>query len=117
MVQGSDPSDNITFRAERYSLDYPAFEGRDLTPNGTVELDPAAVFEFRQAGGKESEVTLTWSSLPDETYHLRHAAFLGNPIWSSVSTQQAIGTLTHFTDTDDARGNQSQSFYQVVAEP
>ena len=117
MVQGSDPSDNITFRADRYSLDHPAFEGRDLTPNGTVELDPAAVFEFRQAGGKESEVTLTWSSLPDETYHLRHAAFLGNPIWSSVSTQQAIGTLTHFTDTDDARVNQSQSFYQVVAEP
>ena len=29
------------FRALRYSLDYPAFDGRDLTPQGVIELNPA----------------------------------------------------------------------------
>ena len=80
-----------------------------------MELDPAAVFEFRQAGRTQSEVTLTWASLPDETYRVRHTAFLENPTWTTASTQQAIGTLTHFTDTDPVRANQSPSFYQVVA--
>jgi hypothetical protein len=33
-------SSNLTFRAIKYPLDYTAFNGRDLTPNGTLELNP-----------------------------------------------------------------------------
>ena len=29
------------FRVEKYALDYPAFEGRDLTPSGTIESPPS----------------------------------------------------------------------------
>lgn len=32
--------DNLTFRMTRYAVDYPAFEGRDLSPQGYLELEP-----------------------------------------------------------------------------
>ncbi|WP_299129581.1 aryl-sulfate sulfotransferase [uncultured Winogradskyella sp.] len=40
-TQGNTPpTTNLTFRAIKYPLDYDGFIGRDLTPNGTVELNP-----------------------------------------------------------------------------
>ncbi len=33
-------NNNLTFRMDRYPLDYPAFEGKDLTPKGWIELEP-----------------------------------------------------------------------------
>ncbi|RMD73238.1 MAG: hypothetical protein D6818_05045, partial [Bacteroidetes bacterium] len=38
--QGTTITQNDIFRATRYAPDHPAFEGRDLTPQGPVELDP-----------------------------------------------------------------------------
>lgn len=35
---------NLTFRIKRYSSDYSAFEGRDLTPQGYLELEPNVEF-------------------------------------------------------------------------
>lgn len=35
---------NLTFRLKRYPIDFPAFEGRDLTPNGYLELEPNTTF-------------------------------------------------------------------------
>lgn len=43
LEDGQNP-DNVQtriFRALRYPLDYPAFNGRDLTPQGVIELNPA----------------------------------------------------------------------------
>ncbi len=40
MTQGVMPSQNSVFRVTRYASDYPAFEGRDLTPMGPLELEP-----------------------------------------------------------------------------
>jgi hypothetical protein len=39
-----DPTDldNRVFRATRFSPDFPAFDGRDLTPMGPIELSPVA---------------------------------------------------------------------------
>lgn len=37
-------SGNITFRIKRYPTSYAAFEGRDLTPIGYIELDPDTTF-------------------------------------------------------------------------
>ncbi len=40
-TQGSSPSpNNILFRAIKYAPDYPAFDGRDLTPGDPIELNP-----------------------------------------------------------------------------
>lgn len=40
LSQGETPILNIVFRAFKYSLDYPAFTGRDLTPGVPVEQNP-----------------------------------------------------------------------------
>lgn len=40
MTQGDSAQGNNVFQAYRYSPDYPAFIGRDLTPQGPIELDP-----------------------------------------------------------------------------
>ncbi len=42
LTQGDDPSGtgNTTFRAIKYSTDYDAFVGRDLTPSAPIELNP-----------------------------------------------------------------------------
>lgn len=39
-VQGDNPIFNAVFRAYRYAPDYPAFDGRDLTPGEVIELEP-----------------------------------------------------------------------------
>ncbi|WP_055435767.1 aryl-sulfate sulfotransferase [Lacinutrix algicola] len=39
LTQGDTPSNNLVFRAIKYSLDYPAFIGRDLTPGTTIEAN------------------------------------------------------------------------------
>jgi hypothetical protein len=38
LVQGLPPANNRVFRAKRYAPDHPAFAGRDLTPQGPIEL-------------------------------------------------------------------------------
>ena len=40
IAQGDNPIGNGTFRAYRYGPEYPAFEGRDLTPGDPVEGNP-----------------------------------------------------------------------------
>ncbi|MBU2928733.1 aryl-sulfate sulfotransferase [Winogradskyella psychrotolerans] len=41
-TQGSSPSSypNVSFRALKYDVDYPAFSGRDITPRDPIEFDP-----------------------------------------------------------------------------
>lgn len=39
VVQGTNANGNSSFRAYRYGLDYPGFEGIDLTPGGQLEID------------------------------------------------------------------------------
>ncbi|HMB71569.1 MAG TPA: T9SS type A sorting domain-containing protein, partial [bacterium] len=38
LIQESAPTNNRVFRAKRYAPDYAAFAGRDLTPQGPIEL-------------------------------------------------------------------------------
>lgn len=44
LADGENPDDfsTLLFRALRYAPDYPAFEGRDLTPQGVIETNPVA---------------------------------------------------------------------------
>jgi hypothetical protein len=39
-TQGQTPNGNSVFRIYRYASDYPAFEGKDLTPGAPVEKNP-----------------------------------------------------------------------------
>ncbi|MEM9720870.1 MAG: aryl-sulfate sulfotransferase [Bacteroidota bacterium] len=61
--QGTELSinQNITFRIERYDINYPAFEGRDLNPEEYWELNPNEDFCFQTTSnrsGLKSELTL-----------------------------------------------------------
>ena len=38
-TQGNDAGNNSVFRLPRYASDYPAFEGRDMTPGDVIEQD------------------------------------------------------------------------------
>ncbi len=38
--QGESVFNNAVFRVHRYAPDYPAFQGKDLTPSGPIELNP-----------------------------------------------------------------------------
>ncbi|AUC82347.1 hypothetical protein CW733_09460 [Lacinutrix sp. Bg11-31] len=40
LSQGDVSSGNFTFRAKKFSFDYPAFNGRDLTPGNPIEANP-----------------------------------------------------------------------------
>ncbi|MCK4978771.1 MAG: aryl-sulfate sulfotransferase [Candidatus Delongbacteria bacterium] len=42
-AQGQDPSDNRLFRCHRHRSDYPAFDGRDMKPQGYIEISPIIV--------------------------------------------------------------------------
>lgn len=39
-TQNDVATGNLTFRAEKYGVDYPAFTGRDLTPGLPIEINP-----------------------------------------------------------------------------
>ena len=39
-AQGTLQRDNLTFRAEKYAYNHPAFSGRDLSPGDPIELEP-----------------------------------------------------------------------------
>ncbi|MCI5081230.1 MAG: T9SS type A sorting domain-containing protein, partial [Saprospiraceae bacterium] len=44
-IQGDDSNlNNLTFRFKRYPSDYEAFDGKDLTPQGFIELNPDDTF-------------------------------------------------------------------------
>ncbi len=42
LVQGQKPTLNLMFEVKRYPPSYGAFEGRDLEPQGVIELEPIA---------------------------------------------------------------------------
>ncbi|MFT6152230.1 MAG: hypothetical protein ACJAY9_001630 [Flavobacteriales bacterium] len=39
LSQGDEPITNLIFRAHKFSTDYPAFQGRDMTPGDPIELN------------------------------------------------------------------------------
>jgi len=113
MIQGQGPQDNALFMVERYGLDYPAFQDKEITSYGTLERDPNALFLLGVAQLTEDEVGLEWTTIPDRTYGLQRSSSLGSPDWLGVSTQTAIGTISRFTDTNFYQPSRSPGFYRV----
>ncbi|MDA3838529.1 MAG: aryl-sulfate sulfotransferase [Candidatus Delongbacteria bacterium] len=42
-TQGTIPNSRASFRCHRHGFDYPAFDGKDLTPQGYIEINPITV--------------------------------------------------------------------------
>lgn len=71
-VQGSSPpSGNVLFRAIKYSLDYPAFTGRDLTPSQTIESN--------------SNITDCLVTLNNNTFNKINLSIFPNPTKNTIT--------------------------------
>ena len=81
---------------------------------GTDPNDPASSFRIietsRNANG---EITLTWPSAPDFTYHLEFTTVLDPPDWQPLADVPSAGAMTSYTDT--TAPGQVQRFYRATA--
>ena len=62
-------------------------------------------------------LNLSWTSLPSRTYTVLYGPTLGASSWTTISTNQSIGTLTSFSDTNSVRVGQPQGYYRVQLAP
>jgi hypothetical protein len=108
-----DQSMNAVFRVLRYGADYAGLIGRDLTPQGTLELPVDQTLRLLTTGVTPSGVQFSWSSLPFWNYAVLYKPNLDAPTWTNISTISSIGTLTTFTDTNSSRLSQPRGFYRV----
>ena len=108
---------NAVFRVNRYGLDFPAFAGRDLTPQGTLELPVDQSLRILGCSPSPSGVWISWSSLPGRTYLLLRTPSLTTPAWTTVATASSIGTVTFISDTNATTVAQQQGFYRVQLKP
>ena len=74
-------NNNLTFRAYKYSLDYPAFDGKDLEPKGYIELSPNE--EYCNELILSTEVTDEWT------------AVIPNPAVDMVKISWATGMMVN----------------------
>ena len=108
---------NAVFRVTRYATDHPGLLGRDLTPQGSIELPVDQTLRIVSSQGTVTSRQFNWSSLPDKNYAILYKATLATPSWTSIDTNRSIGTLTYFTETNAVRMNQSPGFYRVTQLP
>jgi hypothetical protein len=121
-------NDNLTFNVKRYLPDYPAFEGKSLTPTGFIELEPNEDFcnELTSVTNPETtapEVSIFPNPTQDglinvELHTLKGKAQveLFNAYGQRVATQQAEQLLLQFDLSEQAAGWYFLSVDGVVRE-
>jgi hypothetical protein len=62
--------ENQTFRFKRYPADFPAFDGRDLSPKGFIELDPDTLFCDLASPVSEVGRSIQFTLSPNPAYDL-----------------------------------------------
>jgi len=108
---------NAVFKVRRYATDYPGLLGKDLAPQGSIELPVEQTLGLLTTQVTPSGMWFNWSSLPDRNYAVLYKTTLDAPTWSSIATSRSLGTLTSFTDTNAARLSLPQGFYRVMRSP
>lgn len=108
MVQGSAPSSNSTFRAKRYAPDYPGLAGRDLTPQGPIELPVGTGAPLIAEGGH----LLLRPSYPNPARSATTLAFsLGEPGTARLDVYDVAGRLvTRVVDERLAAGEHRRTW-------
>jgi hypothetical protein len=115
LKQGDPPMPtNLIFRAYRYEPDYPGLSGRDLTPQGTIELDRAAAFRVIEVTRTESGRLLRWNSQTDRNYEVQFSADQSSGSWNGIGTLRAIGSSTTYLDSDPDRLKSPRGFYRIL---
>ena len=107
---------NAVFRVYRYAPDYAGLLGRDLTPQGTIELPvnkTLRMVAMAKASGS-SAFSISWVSLPELDYVVQYSPSLLSNSWTTIATVHSIGSLSTYIDTNSTRQSQSRGFYRVV---
>ncbi len=113
--QGDPPMPtNLIFRAYRYGPDYPGLSARDLTPQGTIELDRGAAFRVVDVTRTERGRLLHWNSQTDRHYEVQFSADQSSGSWIGIGTLNAIGTSTTYLDSDPDRLKSPRGFYRIL---
>jgi len=113
----SDQFMNAVFRIYRYGSDYAGLTGRDLTPQGNIELPVDQTLRVVAATATPSGLKLKWQSLPNRNYVVLYKPALDASTWSAIATNNSIGTLTSFMETNSMRLMQSEGFYRIILSP
>ena len=66
LSQGDTPIANVVFRAHKFSKDYPAFNGRDLTPGDPIELN-FDISSCQTLGVNQFEISNSLNLYPNPT--------------------------------------------------
>jgi hypothetical protein len=108
---------NAVFRVTRYPTNYTGLLGRDLTPQGTIEIPQNQTLKLVSIERSPGYAQFAWSSLPSQNYAVLYKATLSAPAWTSIATNRSVGTVTYFSDTNAARLAQPQGYYKVLQLP
>jgi hypothetical protein len=111
----SDQYMNAVFRVYRYAPDYAGLVGRDLTPQGSIELPINKTLRMTSLtrASDASALSISWVSLPELDYSVQYSPSLLPGTWTTIATFQSIGALSTFTDTDPIRLSLPRGFYRV----
>ncbi|MEO5905684.1 MAG: aryl-sulfate sulfotransferase [Saprospiraceae bacterium] len=82
--QGETPLNNTTFRMKRYPVDYSAFDGRDLSSQGYLELNPDTAY---------CELLI---SATDHTSHQQDVLLYPNPAINTILIERATNERTSY---------------------
>ena len=107
-----------------YYLDLVSSTGTNTTYMDTMISQPTGVYHVLDVSTDQfvpissedaipATMNFSWTSLPFRNYTVLYKATLGVPSWTSISTNQSIGTLTSFSDTNSIRLSQPQGYYRV----
>ena len=103
--QGNSAGSNSTFKLRRYPLDFPAFDGRDLTPQGPLEEEPFDPLPNCLTNGISLNNTPTYelSLAPNPTQNIlnihcssleKQALYIFNSLGSLVYIDEFMGQKT-----------------------
>jgi len=113
----SDQFMNAVFRVYRYATNYPGLVGRDLTPQGSIELPVDQTLRIATVAADTTGVRFNWVGLSTQDYRVQYKFALSMTNWTDIGLVSAIGTLPVFADTNSVRLGQTQGFYRVMPSP
>ena len=108
---------NAVFRVYRYATNYAGLVGRDLTPQGSIELPVDQTLRIATMAADTSGVRFNWVGLSTQDYRVQYKFALSVTNWADIGLVSAIGTLPVFADTNSVRLGQTQGFYRVTLSP
>ena len=99
--QNLNTGDNVLFKFERFDLSYPAFENKDLSPKGYLELEPNLEFCNLPTQIKNIE-SLPFSIFPNLSNHIFTIQNNNDEELVSIDIINSLGMLSKSVNVDNS---------------